>query len=194
MNLCTGGLRLRALAFFCARCGNSERSGFGGTAVEASNFDAVLEFLMVSSCCVRIVDQVQARHWLLGSCVGVIIDSVCWDAEVGHAQAMVFSDECGRLCDLSEAPWLSCTVGGPKKNKNSKRGVHWRADGNPGKRLRSEVPASPATIAFDQQEGVADEQQGDVDSVLHRNTFDDPEGDALDEAVSYTHLTLPTKA
>ena len=113
--------------------------------------------------------------------MGFIIGSICWDAEVGHAQAMVFSDECGRLCDLSEAPWLSCTVGGPKKNKNSKRGAHWRADGNPGKRLRSDVPASPSTIAFDQPEGVADKQQGDVDSVPCRNTFDDPEGDARDE-------------
>ena len=90
VNLCTGGFRLRAFAFFCARCANSERSGLGGTAVEASNFDAVLEFLMVSSCCVRIVDQLQARHWLLGSCVGSIIGSICWDAEVGHAQAMFF--------------------------------------------------------------------------------------------------------
>ena len=84
-----------------------------------------------------------------------ILGAVRWDAKTGYAQAMFLSDVCGRLCDLlSEAPWLSCTVGGPKKNKNNKRGAHWRGVCHSVKRLRSEVPAPPVTIVFDQPEGV----------------------------------------
>ena len=61
--------------------------------------------------------------------MGRIFGAVRWDAEIGHAQVMFLSDVCGPLCDLSEAPGLSCTVGGPKKNKNNKRGAHLNLSG-----------------------------------------------------------------
>ena len=122
--MCTGSFQFRAHAFFSARCANSEKSWLSGSAAEARNFFAVREFLTMCSCCVYVVDRSQTRFWILESSVGFVFVTLLWDEVLGHAHMVCLSDVSRRLGDSSDALWLRCAVGGPKKNKKCKRGAN----------------------------------------------------------------------
>ena len=191
--MCTGSFQFRAHAFFSARCANSEKSWLSGSAAEARNFFAVREFLAMCSCCVYVVDRSQTRFWTLESSVGSVLGTLLWDEVLGHAHMVCLSDVSRRLGDSSDALWLRCAVGGPKKNKNCKRGASLtraaraeRAGAVLAKRLTSdalvssvsdeEVSVPPHMRFFDEPEGVLDQQRSDIDQGALRYTFDDGDG------------------
>ena len=119
VRLCKGSLRPRAHSFFRVRCANSARSGLGGSALEAFNFFAVVEFLAMTSSCVIVVDRAKSSQWILGGSAACVLGSILWDDVVGHAEACC-THVSSRSCSLSCAPWLMSTVGVGKKK--SRRG------------------------------------------------------------------------
>ena len=202
--LCSGSLQFRACAFFSARCANCEKSGLSGSAAEARNFFAVRTFLAMSSCCIYVVDRSDIQYWILGRSDGFVLGTLLWDDVLGHAYMVCSSDASRSLGDSSDAPWLRCAVGGPKKNRNSKRGWHWtkaakaeRAGAVLSKRQTSDVvsfdserdmSAVPHKRSVDEPEGVLHQHRSDLDSGALRDMFDDGDCKPLDDDIDEVHL------
>ena len=112
-----GEARSSAAAYFKTHCGNDARGGCAGDAIERSNFEVVLRFLLDRDLFVWVYEPgLLDEVWCLGFASGSCLGSLCWDCERGHVRPGVALIGCP-VDSPRAAPWARSGVGAPKKNK-----------------------------------------------------------------------------